>query len=138
MGYTVRIELDERKLRAVLTRRNGPVYEATKDIAERGAVLARLYAPVVTGALRDSIVVRRIGNGPTWAVIAKAEHAKFVHKGTRPHRIQAVRRQALRWGPTDAPIFAAWVNHPGTKANPFLKNALVDAARRRTLKRPRR
>ncbi len=56
-----------------------------------------------------------------------APYAGFVHSGTPAHKIFPVRRMALRWpnvGANASFIFAKVVNHPGTKADPFLFNAL--------------
>ncbi len=49
-----------------------------------------------------------------------APYAKFVHGGTKPHKIQAKNKRALR-----TPFGARKsVNHPGTKAQPYLEDGL--------------
>jgi hypothetical protein len=52
-----------------------------------------------------------------------AGYGIFVHEGTRPHIIRVVNKRVLankRMGQ----IFGRVVHHPGTKANPFLQNAV--------------
>ena len=56
---------------------------------------------------------------------AVAGYANAIHDGSRPHRIDPKRRKALRWAtPGGKFAFARHVNHPGTKADPFLYAAL--------------
>lgn len=53
-----------------------------------------------------------------------APYGKYVHEGTRPHEIRPRRKKALRWATGGGFVFAKSVMHPGTKADPFLQNAL--------------
>lgn len=56
---------------------------------------------------------------------AIAGYANAIHDGSRPHRIEPKRRKRLRWAtPGGGFAFARQVNHPGTKADPFLYAAL--------------
>lgn len=67
------------------------------------------------------------------------EYGKWVHNGTPPHKIRPSKRKSLRFvGDADifsgsggqyGFVFAKSVNHPGTKADPFVHNAAtkVDA-----------
>lgn len=50
--------------------------------------------------------------------------ALFVIKGTRPHKIEAKRAGALHFFWNGSEVFAASVNHPGTRANPFHEGPL--------------
>jgi len=50
--------------------------------------------------------------------------AVFIERGTRPHTIRARNARALRWEGDGGTVFAANVNHPGTRPNPVLGNAL--------------
>jgi hypothetical protein len=64
--------------------------------------------------------------------VASAEYAAFVELGTRPHVIVPRTKKVLRWPATGSAtlsgrvasggqaIFARKVNHPGTKAQPFM------------------
>lgn len=70
----------------------------------------------------------QIRRGPTgdFQGIIKVEHpaALYVLNGTRPHRIVPRTKKALRFTVGGQVVFATVVNHPGTKANNFLKDAL--------------
>lgn len=57
-----------------------------------------------------------------------APQAAFLEYGTRPHRITAKNARALRWMGPSGPIFAKSVNHPGTRARPWLAPAIEDDA----------
>ena len=97
-----------------------------------------LTAPVSGGRLRPSITVRPSNDG-MGLIISMAEQGKFVEFGTNPHIIRAKPGKMLHWHKTkgrtqhahphsksmakDA-IFAKEVKHPGTRPNPFIRNAL--------------
>lgn len=80
--------------------------------------------PVATGELRRSLTVKieahRIKIGPT------AEYAPFVEFDTRPHKITAKNGKALSFTVNGAKIVVRSVNHPGTKAQPFVRPAFDD------------
>ena len=61
---------------------------------------------------------------------AHARYAGFVHEGTRPHVIFPRRARALRFNVAGRTVFAAKVNHPGTKPRPFLREAAAEVAAR--------
>ena len=94
-----------------------------------GIVLKAKYtAPIKTGNLKKDIQVfdDRIENleieiGNT----RLAPYAKFVHDGTAPHVIKPKKMKALANVKTGQ-MFGKKVNHPGTKANPYLLNAAED------------
>lgn len=86
------------------------------DIAED----AGANAPVDTGALSRSYgvvkpaeLVRHVGSS--------LAYADMVERGTRPHEIVPVNRQALWWPGADHPVRR--VQHPGTQAQPHLRPA---------------
>lgn len=64
-------------------------------------------------------------------VESNVAYAPYVHDGTRPHRIRPRNRQALRFNVGGQVVFAKVVNHPGTRARPFLVRALREVARQR-------
>jgi HK97 gp10 family phage protein len=77
------------------------------------------------GNLRQSIrskVVRLVGE-----VVAYADYAVFVHEGTKAHIIRPVNKKVLANRRTGQ-FFGRLVHHPGTKPQPFLKQA-VEAAK---------
>lgn len=55
-----------------------------------------------------------------------AYYGPFVHEGTKPHDIFPRAKKALRWVPIGGNgfVFAKRVHHRGTKADPFLYEAL--------------
>jgi len=86
-----------------------------------------------TGLLKNSI--QRVG--PTGsvasgtlegAVEAGAPYAAAVEYGTKPHEIRPRFRRALRWPVQGGFGFAKKVQHPGTRAQPFLGPALEQKA----------
>lgn len=85
------------------------------------ASVAKSIAPYKTGNLKRDIKV--ISYSHKKAVVGNtklAPYAKFVHFGTKPHIIKAKNKKVLA---TKGKIFGKKVNHPGTKANPYLENA---------------
>ena len=85
---------------------------------------ARRRAPVDTGRLRSSIVSRVEGGGRSlgYVVGSNVSYAAAVEFGTSPHVIKPRYKQALFWPGAAHPV--ASVNHPGTRAQPFLRPAI--------------
>ena len=89
---------------------------------------AKTLVPVRSGRLKKALTynVDRGGlSGKVKATKAKAPHAHLVHDGTKPHQIHAKTKESARsgWKFYRGSTRKA-VQHPGTKARPFL----VDAA----------
>jgi len=82
-----------------------------------------LTCPVDTGLLRNSITVFPNENG---LLISMAEYGELVEFGTPPHIIKPQSKQALKFKPKGSKdfIFAKEVRHPGTRPNPFIRNAI--------------
>lgn len=80
-----------------------------------------IRVPVATGELRESLGVRvepnRVLVGPS------AKHAPYVEFGTGPHVIKARNKKALAFKAGGQTVVVRQVNHPGTKAQPFVKPA---------------
>lgn len=96
-------------------------------LASRTAERARAEAPARTGALRNSIQpepTTLAGDTIRGGVRAAAEYGIFVHEGTRPHPIVAVRAQALRFVMNGQVVYAKSVKHPGTRPDRFFLRAL--------------
>lgn len=122
---SVFVNIDQNAV-ANLTRPAGPVDVYTKGKAGQIAGKARQIVPVRTGTLRNSIKVQQARDlkgrySVGYDVEANAKYAAFVHEGTRPHVI--VGNPLLVFQVGGATVFARRVNHPGTKANPFLLRA---------------
>lgn len=61
---------------------------------------------------------------------ATAKHASFVDEGTKPHVIVVRRARWLSWEESQGDRhFAVRVNHPGTKAQPFMHHAYFKCER---------
>ena len=75
---------------------------------------------VVTGHLRRSISHKvSMTEG---IVSANTKYAEGVEKGTKPHIIRAKKKKALYWQGANHPVKV--VNHPGSRAKPYLIPAL--------------
>lgn len=79
-----------------------------------------------SGRLRRGIVRGAKG---TYSLFVKtrSRHALFVEDGTRAHPIRAKRRRALRFVVGGRTLFRKSVQHPGTKATHFMRDARDDA-----------
>lgn len=106
----------------------GPAGAATKlvrKVQHETLNLAKQSSPVDKGGLRGSheatpVLVTQ--NEVTAGVEAHAEYAMFVHEGTRPHTIMPRNVKVLAWKPRGGDVvYAKHVNHPGTKAQPWLR-----------------
>jgi HK97 gp10 family phage protein len=85
-------------------------------------------APWKTGKLARSIV-KEIDKDGEASIKALAPYAKYVIKGTAPHKIRPVNASVLAFKAMSGDmVFTRLVRHPGTKPNPFLQRA-VDKAR---------
>ena len=77
--------------------------------------------PVDKGTLKNSINFKMEEEK---IVIEMNETGVFVEFGTPPHTIRAKDAKALHWKSGGKDIFAKVVNHPGTRPNPFIRNAI--------------
>jgi hypothetical protein len=96
----------------------GPVEAGFQPAAAELVKVAQALAPRRTGALAAG--VQFVQTGPTAGLMRdNVPYAAVVEKGARPHEITA--------GGSPMPIgkgrFAASVQHPGTRARPFLAEA---------------
>ena len=93
---------------------------------------AKQVAPYKTGNLKKDIQVfdERIDSFSISVGNTKlAPYAKFVYFGTRPHVIKPKKMKALA-NKKSGQIFGKSVNHPGTKANPYIEKAFSEGYRR--------
>lgn len=92
---------------------------------------AKVLAPVDTGRLRASIRIesrRTFTFRTVYTIGSDVHYAPYVNDGTRPHKIRPRTKKALKFQVGGRTVFAAVVNHPGTKPNPFLDRALREVA----------
>lgn len=123
-----RVRLD----RAALSRTIRGASRNELDAAARQVLnRAKILAPVDTGRLRASIRIeskRTLTLRTIYTIGSDVFYAPYVNDGTRPHQIRPKRAKALRFKVGGRTVFAAVVNHPGTKPNPFLDRALREVA----------
>jgi hypothetical protein len=84
-------------------------------------------APKRTGALKDSITHRKSFGFSGVAVEygSRLPYASYVEEGTPPHIIRARNVKNLRFqGRSGDIVYAPYVNHPGTRPNPFSQRAV--------------
>jgi HK97 gp10 family phage protein len=124
VAATINTRPFERGLRRYLGRMSDDVKRAVERTRIDVQNEARRRAPVDTGRLRSSIVSRSEGSGRSvgYAVGTNVNYAAAVEYGTAPHVIKPRYKQALYWPGAAHPV--AQVNHPGTKAQPFLRPAI--------------
>lgn len=114
----------ERGLRRYVGRMSDDVARAVERTRLDVQNEARRRAPVDTGRLRSSIVSRAEGSGREvgYVIGSNVNYAAAVEYGTSPHVIKPKNKRALYWPGAAHPV--AQVNHPGTRAQPFLRPAI--------------
>lgn len=156
MATRVRVELDQTYVLSVGVSLAAPhVAETTRQALTR----ARVLCPKDTGNLANSLVMtmRARRTFVAGTVETRVKYAEAVNRGTRPHKIFPRGKGALSFdwpkvgmrtivpakpfryigvlkSKKRKPIFIigkGYVNHPGTKARPFLMDALRQVATRR-------
>lgn len=124
-----RVRLD----RAALNRSIRGASRAELDTTSRQVVnRAKILAPVDTGRLRASIRVERrrlLSLRSVYTIGSDVSYAPMVHDGTRPHQIRPKNPGGvLRFRMGGRVVYAKVVNHPGTRARPFLDDAVRQIA----------
>ncbi|MGI5151378.1 hypothetical protein ACQEVC_34280 [Plantactinospora sp. CA-294935] len=126
-----RVDLFQGEVRQLLTGAIGPVVSFVRSVARRVRTRAVLKCPVDTGRLRsahrEEVGVRR---GQVYGFVANdVEYAEMVHDGTGPHIIRPRRPGGvLRFEKGGEVVFTTHVNHPGTRAQPWLREAMEEVA----------
>lgn len=82
--------------------------------------------PVDQGNLKRSMGKRPLLGGLVAEIFNTAEYAPHVEFGTRPHEIRPRTARLLSWMKNGRRFFARKVQHPGTRAQPFLFPAWED------------
>jgi HK97 gp10 family phage protein len=131
-GISGSFSMDAREFERGLRRWAGRLSRESKEATRRTGIRvqneARRRAPVDTGRLRSSIVHRVEERGARFydvTVGTNVNYAEDVEKGTRPHRIYPRKKKALYWPGAMHPV--AYVDHPGTRPQPFLEPAIAMA-----------
>ncbi len=128
MAVDIRVVVDQSKVAAFISEGNGPILRDLLVRGERVKNEARRLVGKKTGNLQSRIVKRVVTTGKVPYVtvgVIGVDYALFHHEGTRPHPIVARRARVLAFeGRDGTTVFRRRVNHPGTKPNRFLTNAL--------------
>lgn len=124
-----RVRLDRADLNRSIRGASRRELEATaRQVMNR----AKILAPVDTGRLRASIRIesrRLLTLRSVYTIGSDVSYAPMVHDGTRPHQIRPKRPDGvLRFRMGGRIVYAKVVNHPGTRARPFLDDALRQIA----------
>lgn len=131
LGVTASTSINTRQFEGVLRRALGLMSQQVRAATVQTGIdvqnEAKRRAPVDTGLLRSSIVHQVTGGGSsvTVTVGSRVSYAADVEYGTAPHVIVPKNGKALYWPGAAHPV--AKVNHPGTRARPFMRPA-VDLA----------
>lgn len=125
--FKTRLELDRSNVLAVGVSLAAPYVAETTRRALDGA---RVGAPKKTGRMANSLkmMMRPRRTFVYGRVTASPRYTHYVERGTRPHRIQAKNKKALKFIKGGKTVIVRAVRHPGTKPRPFMFRALVEAA----------
>lgn len=124
-----RVVMDPRAIQAFINDGGGPVVRDLLVRGDRVKTEAKRLVGKKTHNLENRIVKRIISEDGVPVVqvgVVGVSYAFFHHEGTEPHVIRARRARVLAfYSPREGrTIFTKQVNHPGTKPNRFLVNAL--------------
>ena len=112
----------------LLNQEGSPVGQYLKRKGNEILVSARARVGVRTGALRASLHMRHMRDprGQRIWIGSDLNYALAHHEGTKPHVITPKSGKMLRFVSRGTVVYAHAVNHPGTKANKYLADALRD------------
>lgn len=96
--------------------------ELLDPTTDRVFALASATAPVLYGDLKAQMYKETV-DSRTRRVGSHSNHTLVTEQGSRPHSIDSHGNYPLRNRATGQ-VFGRHVNHPGTKAQPFLRPAL--------------
>lgn len=116
---------------ALLTSPAGPVGVDMRTRSQVGLEAARAAAPKRSGRLAEGLVYteQNLGGEIFFEIFSTAPYADYVSEGTKPHRIQAKGKKALAFSAGGTTIVVKSVQHPGTKPDPYLVEAIIAAVR---------
>jgi hypothetical protein len=115
-------------LDTLLNKKGGPVGQYLKLKGNEILISARARVGVRTGALRASLHMRHMRDprGQQVWIGSSLKYALAHHEGKKPHVITPKSGMMLRFVSRGQVVYAHSVNHPGTKANRYLADALRD------------
>jgi hypothetical protein len=122
--HAVKLLADHPAVRAAIDRTQGELVNEMK----RRCPVSPVGSGHETGHLRSSIRAFRQGDGSI-IIGPTADYARYVIEGTPPHEIRSHGPWPLRNRETGR-VFGPVVHHPGTQANPFVREAATEVASR--------
>jgi hypothetical protein len=122
----VRVVIYDSTLDNLLNNPNGDVGRFLKNKGREILTMARSLVGVRTGKLRASLHMRhmRDSRGQYVWVGSTLDYALAHHEGTGPRTIVPKSGKMLRFASRGRIVYTHSVQHPGTKANKYLSNAL--------------
>lgn len=143
----VQVRIDRKAFNHVFSSTEGPIGQHIRKLTVDVHREARRAAPVNEGRLRNDIQWKLSPStrGLTGTVFNTVKYARWVHDGTKAHVIRARTKKVLKFPGSKTVmsadeytsfrkaggfVFRKSVNHPGTKSNQYLKNALRIIQRR--------
>jgi hypothetical protein len=128
MSVNVRINWNEAEFKRILEEQTVPqaVWRAAGKVRDRAKVNVTSYGRIDTGAMRNSIVGRRMrgGRGGVWYEVGSdLPYAIYQHEGTRDIIVPR-RAKVLRFKPAGGSAYVFRPRVRGVKAAPFLTDAL--------------
>ncbi|WP_349876203.1 hypothetical protein ABIH81_18860 [Micromonospora sp. HUAS YX12] len=136
-----RLDLFAGEMRQLLTGSTGQVVSFIRSVTRKVRTRAVLTCPVDTGRLRsahrEEVGVRA---GHVYGFVEnEVEYAAAVHDGTGVHLIRPRRAGGmLRFETGGQVVFTSLVRHPGTRPQPWLREAMEDVAGREGFRLVRR
>ncbi|WP_327415386.1 hypothetical protein [Streptomyces sp. NBC_01233] len=120
---SVEVRIDQGRIARALRARGGIAERALRRKTRRVAGIAERRAP---GSMGDYVswTIEEGPRGLQGVITCDHPAVLYVLDGTRPHVIRPRRAKALRFDMGGRTVFAKKVNHPGTRANNFLGDAL--------------
>lgn len=126
---SIRVDTSElNRYAVVLNSYPSESYNKVKDAVKKSTLNVSRYAKenitkngnVDTGYLRNSIHTKV--TALEGVVSTNVKYARAIEEGSKPHIIRAKNKKYLYWNGASHPV--KQVNHPGTRAYPFMQPAL--------------
>jgi HK97 gp10 family phage protein len=131
MAFSIKIEGLDKLQEGFIKAPQEMVKDIQEAVRDAGTVIYAQEvkeAPSATSNLRGSI---QMDLHPMSAEIyPTAKYAPYVNFGTKPHVIEPKNGKVLAFKSGGKLIFARKVNHPGTKANPFMERTVEKVTER--------
>lgn len=121
-----RVKVYDSVLDNLLNNPNGEIGRYLDKKGKEILTMAKSLVGVRTGKLRNSLHMRhmRDARGQYIWVGSTLDYALAHHEGTGPRTIAPKSSKVLRFTSRGSIVYAHSVQHPGTKANKYLSNAL--------------